>query len=426
MDDGANEAWKVEGQAGLVEQLGQLTPKPRASLPTALTDRLRSWASLNPSAAEPVQTVIGARVRNHRRHQSARPLTRAVASGTIQHLPTQMKPPFQHPDFEVHAFENVPLDRDVFLMDEKWLRPYERAAIKMFDGGKYANVGYVSYAAIHVVDAGSLELSWYPNLHDRFHRVSVRLPRSAFLTCVSTPRWDDKPRVFVLGAWLTNLHLRPFSAFAIVDAIGVKNALAAGTLQGPALIRLRRRIDRIAATNPQIAFLSFADSILLKMNWFVGQWDSEVKYTYEPETLIRIMPSIAQAFQEVVGLNVYSIITQGFNEYEDPKLLHRSSKGNHLSLNSLGLPFAHLFAIDDAARSAIREKTHAPAELYLDENFYYSLRLRLDFEKHDLPHAEYKPPMTSVPGNYFFAGRQTILENLRTDPPERRRNSRKR
>jgi hypothetical protein len=54
-----------------------------------------------------------------------------------------------------------------------------------------------------------------------------------------------------------------------VDAIGVKAALSNGQLGGPALVRLRDRIDAIAATNAGVAFVSFADSLLLKVN---GNW----------------------------------------------------------------------------------------------------------------------------------------------------------
>jgi hypothetical protein len=144
---------------------------------------------------------------------------------------------------------------------------------------------------------GPLELSWYPNISDRFHEVWVRLPRDVFITCVHTPHWDDKPHIFVKGSWLSSLHLRPYSAFALVDAIGVKDALFNGRLAGPTLVRLRDRIDAIAAANPGVVFVSFADSILLKMDWFVGQYDSDVNYSYEPESLVTLMPPLAQAFK---------------------------------------------------------------------------------------------------------------------------------
>lgn len=332
-----------------------------------------------------------------------------------------MQEPFRHHEFRTRSFEDVPLNRDVFLMDERWLPEYEAARIEMFNGGDYRAVGYISYAAIRSIGSDWLELSWYPNISDRFHEVWVRLPRNAFIICVDTPRWDDKPHIFVTGSWLSGLHLRPYSAFALVDAIDVRDALSNGRLAGPTLVRLRDRIDAIAVANPGVAFVSFADSILLKMNWFVGQYDSDVSYSYEPESLVTLMPTLAQAFREEVGLDVYAAIAQGVNEYEDAALLHSSKGGNHISLNSLGLPFAQLLAIDGAVRNAIHAGKHPPAELYLDEQFYHSLRFVYGFDKDRLPQADYHAPLVATHSRYVYTDCQTILQNLEPSPPSRPR-----
>ncbi len=267
---------------------------------------------------------------------------------------------------------------------------------------------------------GVLELSWYPNISDRFHELSVRLPREAFVTCVDVPGWDVKPHVFVKGAWLSALHLRPYSAFALVDAIGVTVALSSGKLAGANLVRLRDRIDHIAADAPNVAFLSFADSLLLKTNWFVGRYDTDISYSYEPEGLIALIPAIAKAYREEVGLGIYAVITQGANEYEDTALLHRSERGNHISLNSLGLPFAQLLAIDQAARTAIHIGRHPPTELYVDEYFLRSLRFRYGFERDALPKAPYTAPLRAIPGEYFCLDCQTIMQNLDPAGPRSR------
>jgi len=167
--------------------------------------------------------------------------------------------------------------------------------------------------------------------------------------------------------------------------------------------------------------VSFADSLLLKSNWFVGQFDSDISYSYEPETLIHLIPKVAAIYQEVLGMAVYAIVTQGVNEYEDRSLIHRSAAGGHVSLNSLGLPFAQLLAIDDAARSAIRSKLHAPYDLYIDELFFHSLHLRYGFDKHAQPSAEYTAPMSSTPGKYYCTTAQSLLENLDTPIAPRRK-----
>ena len=324
--------------------------------------------------------------------------------------------PLAHHQFQHFEFEAIPLDRDVYLMDEKWIPEWEANYLGFFGGKEFENVGYISYAAVRSATSESLEISWYPNVVDRFHEVVVILPREAFVACVDVYDYDEKPHIFVKGEWLTALHMRPYSAFALIDAIGVKNALRTGHLTSSKLISLRDRIDEIADATPAVAFVSFADSLLLKANWFVGQYGSDVSYSYEPETLIRVIPRVASAFLDVLGMSIYATITQGVNEYGDAALVHRSSSGGHISLNSLGLPFAQLLAIDEAARRAIRSAHHAPYELYVDELFFHSLRFKYGFDKHALPNAAYNAPMSPSPGKYYCTTSSVILDNLKTSP----------
>ena len=107
---------------------------------------------------------------------------------------------------------------------------WESAMVDFFGGDEYKYIGYISYAAARKVGTDSIEISWYPNIMDRFHEVSILLPRSKIISCVDCPSYDEKPRIFVDSAWLSNLHLRPYSAFALIDAIGVKLALSKGEL----------------------------------------------------------------------------------------------------------------------------------------------------------------------------------------------------
>jgi hypothetical protein len=275
---------------------------------------------------------------------------------------------FDHYDIEKYRIEEVPLERDLFLMDEKWIAPYERALLRLLAGGEYDYVGYVSYAVVRSVRSDGLEISWYPNIHDRFHEMRVFLPKSAFVTCVGSRTCDERPRIFVKSEWLTDLHLRTHSVFALIDAVGVREALRRGTITSDKLECLRNLIDKIADVHRQIAFVSFADSLLLKANWTVGQWDHDTSYTYDPESFVRVLPLLADAYREAVGLPIYAVIAQGHNEFYRDELMHLSTSGNHVSLNSLGLPFAQIQAIDSAVRAAIRHGQHKPAELYMDKS----------------------------------------------------------
>ena len=319
---------------------------------------------------------------------------------------------FSHHLFETLTIENVPLDRDVYLMDEKWMPEWEAAYLELFSGKELENVGYISYAAVRKATPESLEISWYPNINDRFHEVSVVLPREAFVTCVDVYDYDEKPHIFVKTDWLEQLYRRPYSAFALIDAIGVKGAITAGRLSGQRLVALRSRIDAIADANPGIAFISFADSLLLKANWFVGSFDSGIHYSYEPESIVRLIPSISAVYKEELGMDIYAILTQGVNEYADVSLTHRSPKGSHISLNSLGLPFAQLLSIDEAARSAIRSKRHGPHELYVDDLCFHSLHFKYGFNKNAQPSSQYSAPMSSTPRRYYLTSAAIILSNL--------------
>ena len=278
---------------------------------------------------------------------------------------------FDHPNIQTYRFEDIPLDRDISLMDAKWIEEYEAALVASVSGtGDSAyTVGYYSHATARAIGCDFIELSWYPNTHDRFHEVRITLPRSVFVTCVASWQYDYDPVIFVDGDWLTNQHLRPHSVFALVDAINVKSALSSGALTYPKLVELRGRIDTIAAANSSVAFMSFADSLLLKSNYSVGQYDSAVRYTYDPERILRLLPDIQTAYREVLGLNIYAVVTQGNNEYYDNELLHIAASRNHISFNSSCLPFAQTQAIEHAARDAIRARRHEPANAYLDETF---------------------------------------------------------
>ncbi len=327
-----------------------------------------------------------------------------------------MPPHFTNPLFQRFEIDAVPLDRDVYLMDERWIPAWEKAYLRLFEGGDFENVGVISRAAVNRATPEALEIAWYPNIMDRFHEVVVVLPRDAFVTCVDVYDYDEKPHIFVKDDWHERLHLRPYSAFAFIDAIGVKDAITTGRLSGNKLVALRDRIDVIAAETPSVAFVSFADSLLLKVNWTVGQYDSHVSYTYEPEALIRLFPKVATAYRDILNMPVYATITQGANEYADSSLIHHSQAGNHVSLNCLGLPFAQLLAIDEAAREAIRSEHHDPYALYVDDLFFHSLRFKNGFDKHALPHSSYKAPMSTTPGQYYCASVEDILDNLETAP----------
>lgn len=321
---------------------------------------------------------------------------------------------FDHEDIELLPLEEVPLDRDIFLMGEGWMKDYSDMLVGALSGGEWGHPGYISYAAARKVNADSIELSWYPNVYDRFHEMRIFLPRSAFLACVTCPKYDEKPRIFVKDDWHNDLYLRANSVFALVDAIGVKVALSAGNITAAQLDQLRTQLDLIAEKNPQIALVSFADSLLIKANWSVGMVGSEVQYTYDPERLLHVLPAIANAYKDCLGLEIYAVVTQGRNEFYRDELIHVSPRGHHISLNSLGIPFAQLLAMEHAARTALKAGIHPPANLYLDSQLFHSLKWRDTFQKGGSAKFPYASPMTSTDCHYVCLGIDLALQNLIT------------
>lgn len=321
---------------------------------------------------------------------------------------------FEHKDLQEYAFDKVPLNRDIYLLSEKYLAEYKRTLLKFLEDGKsYEPVGEVGYIAIRSIQENSLEVSWYPNAWDRFHEVSVILPRGQFVACVGSWQADEKPHLFVKDAWLEDLYLRSYSVFAMIDAIGVKKSIESNTLSKESLLALRNAIDNLANGYPDVSFISFADSILLKSNWTVGTFESKIQYTYEPEKFLHIFKKLQDIYQEHLNLKIYGIFTQGYNEYYDEGLLHISSNQNHICLNSLGTPFADLIAIDEKVRSCIRNKTHNPADLYMDKGFYHSLNFNFEFDKKNQNKKNYASKTNTDKNYYYYNNYQIIMNSLR-------------
>jgi hypothetical protein len=58
---------------------------------------------------------------------------------------------FEHKMFDNYAFDDIPLNRDIYIVDDAYLREYEESMLRLFAGGEYEYVGYVSYVAARVV-----------------------------------------------------------------------------------------------------------------------------------------------------------------------------------------------------------------------------------------------------------------------------------
>jgi hypothetical protein len=296
---------------------------------------------------------------------------------------------------------------------------FEREWLELYAGREYDPRHLVSYVAVRARFDELLELSWYPNVNTRFHEVRVTLPKTAFVCCIGQRRHDGNPSIFVESEWLKDLYLRANSIFALIDAIGVETALRSGQVTRSGLLALRDRVDEIASQWPKVSFVSFGDSLLLKSHWWPGSVELNQRYDYEPETIIDICAEIDRAYREALTLGTYAVLVQGANEYYQDPLLHISTSGNHISLNSLGLPFVQLLAIDAAARKAIRAGDHGPFDLYIDSHCLYSLDLEYGFSREELATGTYETKMASGQGRYYGVSLATIQASRTRKEPKK-------
>jgi hypothetical protein len=321
---------------------------------------------------------------------------------------------FDHSLIEKYSFETVPRDRDCVLMSEVYMEEFSRALEKMLRGEEASpyEIGYMSRVKVRKTNGASMELSWYPDTWTRFHEVSIALPKAVFKAAIECSAYDVKPCIFVSHDWLEQLYLRDYSVFALIDAIGVKQAIENNALDRKKLLLLRHKIDELAERQPEISFISFADSLILKSNYEVGYFDKGRKCSYRPEVLLHVIKEIDGIYRDVLGLNIYAVLTQGSNEYYGESLLHISKTRNHVCLNSLGVPFAELLAIESAAKKAIKERVHPPMQLYLDGHYYLSLNFKYGYDKCSKPKNDYPAIMKTHGTNYYYTTCDTLLSVL--------------
>ncbi len=321
---------------------------------------------------------------------------------------------FEHEHIDKYEYDDIPLNQDCMLMSEIYMEKFSAALIRMLEGENIDpyTIGYAAYVAVRMISTNSIDLSWFPNVNTRFHIVSISIPMDKIKGSVGCRRYDIKPYIFVDHQWMMHLYTRVYSVFALIDAIGIKNAIQNNMLTKEKMVMIRDRIDALAEKYKNISFISFADSLLIKSNWLANYMKNKIEYPYDPEVFLRIIKEIQSIYREVLNIDIYAILTQGSNEYYDNSLLHISNTKNHICLNSLGLPFAELLAIDTTVKIALKNKVHPPAEVYMDYDFYRSLKFKLDFDRNNKPRNVYKAIMKTQNPYYFYSSCDELLNNL--------------
>ena len=321
---------------------------------------------------------------------------------------------FEDCRFQKRSFDEMPLHRDVWVMDEKWAAEWQGAWTAVFQGEDVSpyEVGFITPISIDRIGDDAAEVEWFANTHDRFHAVPIFLPRRVFKYCVCAYEYEKRFTVFVDGQWLDKLHDRTHSTFAMVDACGFGKMLQADVVSANAIRKVRDGIDDLAAKTPKVAFTSFADSLLLKTNWKIGRWDNPTAVIYEPETFVSLLSEIDDLYRTELGVGTYATLAQGNNDLFGDELFHSSATGNHISLNSLGLPFAQIAAIEHQARSNIKSKIHKPNQLYIDRQLFWSMNFKDWKWKQAIPTYGYDQKLVAKDGEYIAISRDALTTKL--------------
>lgn len=315
---------------------------------------------------------------------------------------------FDHKNFTLYKYDELPLNKDCDLMQEKYMKAYEQSYLDFFKGKELKFSGYFIPISILSINENIVKIAWYVNIFERAHEVHINLPVNQIVQCVCVRK---RPCLFIKDEWIFQLYRNNYSVFVLIDAMNMKNAIKANQISQEKLIKIRDEIDILANNYQNISFISFADSILLKSHWTAGSMMSTNNYTYQPEIFLKIFKEIKSIYNKYLGLNIYGIFSQGFNEFYESARLHISKTKNHVCLNSFGTPFAELFEIDKSARLEIEKSENFASELYMDELFFNSINFENTLNLSDLSTKNYT--ISPIEKKYYYCSYDFIDKYLK-------------
>lgn len=315
---------------------------------------------------------------------------------------------------EEYSWDDIPVGEELRLMPDKFQSDYVDAleSINKLGAGSPYEIGYGTIIVVHAVNPEYLECTYFFDTLYRYHRATVDLPRSGFKAGFGSLDNGIASALFYDTVLHEKIAVRPNTIYAEIDVANATTPLRSGRFGGTLMVELRDTLDEIAEKYPQVVFFSYADGVILKGNWDAGYYSLGISPSYGPEEFMGVVFEASSVFERVLGLKAYSVLTQGANSYEDRENVHISGSGNHICLNSLGLPFANLSGIEHAARQNIREGIHLPAELYIDEDLLHSLQLDHAF-KQKKPKYEYPSKMRTNRSYYIPMSRTEYQSNIK-------------
>lgn len=235
---------------------------------------------------------------------------------------------------------------------------------KIFAGkSSYKNVSFF-YARVLSKDTAGLTIHLALTLVERFHIVSEYLSfKDIFSLKIGT---DGETYIVIKKKKYDSLWKRHSVSFAFIDLIGTREIFKQSSAELMKFFKkVQAIIDAFANIHPEIAVLSFADSLIAKSTWCYYK-----KVKYSPESFLKTILELQTLLKEEIGVGSYMILTQGQNFFESRKIVHINEKRNHLGMLSVGPAFASLFGIEIIVKGL---KDSEKKSMYIDEMFYNSL-----------------------------------------------------
>ncbi|MTI89263.1 MAG: hypothetical protein FH748_15010 [Balneolaceae bacterium] len=277
--------------------------------------------------------------------------------------------------FEFYAPEEIPKERDCFLLSANGEKLIERQWIEWlnnydYDTWKHPNE-LVDYTPCWIYSTNDLfiNLSFMINYKNRFHSVNTLLPRQMLKIAFLPFTAEKRPYLLVDDSWYNKLFTYTYSMYCIIDFIGIRELIAKyGEVPADTINNIQSICSEVGNSHKDLQIIMLADNILVK-----SKWKPEESDKYNPEILVRLIIDLMNGIEKRSGIKSYAIFTQGTNYVNEDKILDIPKNENTISIPSISSPFIESFEIDNNVRKLIRKKEIKPKTLYIENSLYLSM-----------------------------------------------------
>ena len=294
--------------------------------------------------------------------------------------------------FTFYDLPQLQLKKDYFLNSDLKSKEIEIEWLKYINHEDYKHPNSISeYFPFDILRISNDELfiRILMQRNDRWHTIKISLPISIFRVAYLAHTSETRAQIVVKEEWFKKLKEYSYSVYCIIDFIDMKKILSKlGSISAEQLNRIKYIVDVFATANPDYIFMSFADNILIKTNW---KMDYKGNTTiYNPEKLLRLIQKLRREIKLELGIDSYSIVSQGANYVDENFVNLEPIVKNHFFLPSLSTSFIEIFEIDNDIRNKIKSQELKRSEVYLENSFYQSTNRKFDFGDEPNWHNLYK------------------------------------